>query len=182
MKDLSLEFGLLIAYAIPGAFGLLGIAAYISDLNFILVQEKESIRLPFALLISGLSITLGMFISVLRALTIDATFQIDFPFFRNIGRHWRRVNRVDVDYSVVNNNELLSALQDARLNEKRPYQFYGNMLISIILFELPRFTSNATSIFEKTLVMLVIIAFYFASRKSHYRYALAIQALNRKTK
>lgn len=182
MKDLTLEFGLLIAYAIPGVFGLLGVAAYISDLNFILVQEKESIKLPFALLISGLSITLGMFISVLRALSIDTTFQIGFSYLQYIGPHWGGINRIDVDYNVVKNNDLLCALQDARLNEKRPYQFYGNMLISIILFELPRFTSSATSNFEKILVILVIIAFYFASRKSHYRYALAIQALNRKTK
>lgn len=179
MKDLSLEFGLLIAYAIPGAFALLGIAAYISDLNFILLQEKESTKLPFALLISGLSVTLGMFISVLRALIIDTTFQIGFPFSRHAGSHWGKINRVDVDYNVVKNNNLLTALQDVRLNEKRPYQFYGNMLISIILFELPRFTQNTTSNFEKILVILILIAFYFASRKSHYRYTTAIQALNR---
>lgn len=182
MKDISLEFGLLIAYAIPGAFALLGISVFIPDLNSILLPDKKSTELLFALLITGLSVTLGMFISVLRALAIDTTFQIAFSFFRFIGPHWEGLNRVDVDYNVVKNIELLTALQDVRLNEKRPYQFYGNMLISIILFELPRFTQVATSSFEKILVILILIAFYFASRKSHYRYTLAIQALNRKTK
>ena len=130
MKDITLEFGLLIAYAIPGAFALFGFAAYEPKLDELLTLPDSQKWLSTALLIAGLSIALGMFVSVLRGLVIDSSFALPLPGACKVGPHWGSVRRVDPDYAAMKNKDVLAALQDVRSSDKRPYQFYGNMLVA----------------------------------------------------
>jgi hypothetical protein len=180
MKDITLEFGLLIAYAIPGAFALFGIAAYAPDLAALLSQPDNQKWLSTALVLAGLSIAMGMFVSVVRALTIDASFLLPLPAAGAARPHWGRVERVDPDYAAMKAKDVLTALQDVRSTDKRPYQFYGNMLVALAVLESSRLAQGRASAAEGVLAFFVAIAFYLASRKSHYRYMQAVGALNAK--
>ena len=180
MKDITLEFGLLIAYAIPGAFALFGISAYVPELAVLLSQPDNQKWLSTALLLAGLSIALGMFVSVLRSLTIDASFLLPLPTAGTLRPHWGRVERVDPDYGAMKSKDVLAALQDVRSTDKRPYQFYGNMLVALAILEWSRLEQGRVAIAEGALAVAVAFAFYLASRKSHYRYTQAVSALNAK--
>ncbi len=180
MKDITLEFGLLIAYAIPGAFALFGISVFVPELAALLSQPDNQKWLSTALLLAGISIALGMFISVLRSLTIDTSFLLKLPGGGTQRPHWGRVERVDPDYAAMKAKDVLAALQDVRSTDKRPYQFYGNMLVAITVLESSRLAQGKLTFAEGIIVLAVAVAFYLASRKSHYRYIQAVRALNGK--
>ena len=76
--------------------------------------------------------------------------------------------------------DVLAALQDVRSTDKRPYQSYGNMLVAITVLESSRLAQGKLTFAEGIIVLAVAVAFYLASRKSHYRYIQAVRALNGK--
>ena len=180
MKDITLEFGLLIAYAIPGAFVLFALAPIVPELAALLTLPDDQKWLSTAILLAGLSIALGMFSSVVRALTIDGSFLLPLPWAVKVGPHWGAQGRVDPDYSVLKNKDALVALQDVRSTDKRPYQFYGNMLVALAILEFSRVAHGKASSAEVGFGILVGLAFYLASRKSHFRYMSAVRAINGK--
>jgi hypothetical protein len=180
MKDIALEFGLLIAYAIPGAFALFGVSTFVPELALMLSQPDDQKWLSSALLMAGLSIALGMFVSVLRSLTVDASFLLRLPSAGPKRPHWLPVERVDPDYGSMKAKDVLAALQDVRSTDKRPYQFYGNMLVALAILEASRLTQSKAVAAEIAISVAVGVAFYLASRKSHFRYMQAVRALNSK--
>jgi hypothetical protein len=177
LKEITLEFGVLIAYAIPGVFALFGVATFVPDIGALLSQRQTEQWLSTAVLVAGLSVTLGMFVSVLRASTIDASFLVRVPILaQRIGPHWGKLARVDPSYARLASKDVLAAFQEAKANDKRPYQFYGNMLVALVILETSRF--QHVTIGELGLALSMILGFYFAARKSYYRYVTAVAELN----
>ena len=163
MKDISLEFGLLIAYAIPGAFALYGFAAFLPGLAALTTLPDNEKWLSTALLLTGFIVALGMFVSVIRSLLIDTSFALSLPGANSVRPHGRPVTRVDPDYPVMKNKDVLAALQDARLSDKHPYQFYGNMLVALAIFEASRIKHGTVMATEIAITLLAVAAFYLAS-------------------
>lgn len=178
MKDIAVDFGQLIAYAIPGAFALFAVAAVVPDLEGALAISESQGWLSRALLSAGLSIALGMLVSVLRMGLIDSTFSLKLPGYKSGKPHLGRFHRIEPDYAVMIDKDVLAALSDAKTSDKRPYQFYGNMLLAVSAFELARAYSAIPTKGEIAIVLLGAISFYLAARRSCYRYMAAVSALN----
>jgi hypothetical protein len=179
VKDIAVDFGQLIAYAIPGAFALFAVAAVVPDLQFALAAPDSHRWLAQALLGAGLSVALGMLISVLRMGVIDSTFSaVALPGHGPKRPHRERFERVEPDYAIMVNKDVLAALSDAKASDKRPYQFYGNMLLSLYALELARAYTTGLGLAELAIFVVAAVSFYLAARRSSYRYMTAVAALN----
>jgi hypothetical protein len=178
MKDLGIDFGLLIAYVAPGMLLIWGISPCTTDLSGVLISaQSETADAVAWLQLLLISLVAGMIISVIRAGTIDRTFAINLPFIHSRAAHYAAVHRVEPDYSRLASEHVLAAYLEAKASEKRPYQFYGNLLIALI------FASARTSStdFKLTAVLLFSCIFlYFSARRSHARFITAVVQLNNK--
>lgn len=119
MRDVNNgNFGLLIAYLIPGAVALGGLS-FVSAI----VESwfRTSATLPinlggmFFCILGGLGF--GVFINLVRYLTIDRIHKLT------------GIKTVALDYSVLQKH--VSAIDFLVRNQFRYHQFYGNMLIGI---------------------------------------------------
>jgi hypothetical protein len=159
-KELTLDFGLLIAYAIPGGLALKGIAYFQAPVNTLFRHAytgEHTLGALSALVL--LAVMSGMILSVVRASTLDHSFEVPFwipRWFRRaidrllgwrfIGTYLRAVTdngfegntlyghrRCDPQYAVISDLNRLEALRDAIVHDKRRYQFYGNTLLAVLI-------------------------------------------------
>ena len=189
MPSFSGDLGLILAYLIPGFIALWAIKRWIKPLEkwFIRVNNTEKSAVEVWLLI-GLSLSLGMFLSLVRATVIDRSFAVNAPL---VDTHttpaYAAVPRQDPSYIALSNQGLRESFLLAESRDKRPYQFYGNMIISIILATI----SLASTINPKSQghpkwrlaflfagCIFAITLLYPAARISHYRYMTAIININ----
>jgi hypothetical protein len=191
MKDITLDFGLLIAYAIPGAVVLKGMTFWRSDLKKLFSDAysgEHTVGALAALIV--LSIVIGMLVSVIRGTIIDRSFSISLQRVPGIGKylpdHYGSVKRENPKYSKLAIKEVLGAFMEAKASEKRPYQFYGNFLVALIIYLTMQITSPDYGPFNWTLrravirlIILVVLSFlYTAARAAHKRYMEAVRDLN----
>ncbi|HXA17296.1 MAG TPA: hypothetical protein VN380_09905 [Thermoanaerobaculia bacterium] len=161
MKELNLDFGLLIAYAIPGALALAGAAHWQKPLRDIFGQAYRGEHEAGSLLaLATLSIVAGMIISVVRVSTLDHTFEGAFTFSPKgiavlsllatvpvLGVYARRLpkhgldgsilkghERIEPDFLVIAVKKRLDVYREAVNSDKRPYQFYGNAIVAILTY------------------------------------------------
>jgi hypothetical protein len=192
MKDFGLDFGQLIAYLIPG-FVAVGAIALCDGSMYILfnaaLHGKDKAGTIVAVIV--FSVAAGMIVSVARAAFVDCTFALSktkFPWLYRFSSV-TGILREDPNITAIARAGLLDALRDARAEDKRPYQFYGNLLISVLLLVpawliglsrgLAAEPSSFSTVLYVMLLALVAPALYSASRRSHYRYMREIRRLNR---
>jgi hypothetical protein len=137
----------------------------------------------FLLMISALAIVVGMGISVVRAGTIDRSFNLNIPLSPE---HYRSLTQADPDYAQLTDQGKLNAYREAEENDKRPYQFYGNILLAVIILIAGWWSASfktRTKLPKRTMlaltgVILAVVILYPACRKSYYRYNKAVAAIN----
>jgi hypothetical protein len=173
VKDIGLDFGLLIAYFVPGAITVAALAVLAPEL---LPATGAGEAADAALWIASALIA-GMVVSLLRGSTLDPSFAIDFhrAYLARSKPHYGSCHRVEVDYPVLAKAGTLDAFREAVLQDKRPYQFYGNTLIATVIwaFSVGQLSSTAWVVLVVSWVLL-----YIGSRRSHFTYMTTVKALN----
>ena len=190
MKDYGLDFGRLIAYFIPGTLAGWGVSYWSASLRGLLDRGTTGgTDLGDSAALVILCIVLGMVVSVARAGTIDRTFTYDMsrlPLLPKQYAHYRPRERVEPRYELLAFGGLVTALREARFEEKRPYQFYGNVLFASLFALGSRMAHRlihceagggdlALTVGSAVAVMLTL---YPAARLSHFRYMRAVEAIN----
>jgi hypothetical protein len=151
-----------------------------------------------------------MIISVLRASTLDHTFEV--PIYVHgwvkaclerskqrpvIGWYVKRVERHGFDgpifegaprqepkYAVIAEKNRLEVLREAVTNDKRPYQFYGNTIVAILIYVSLLIASGVGGVFnwDRTLrvaaMLAAVVPLLTAARTSHNRFMKAVAELN----
>ena len=191
MKDLSLDWGQLIAYLIPG-FVTVGAIALCDETMYAVMSaamyQKDSAGAIVAILLFALAA--GMIVSVARAALLDWSFALSrqrFPLFylkSAVEPTWRE----EPNLTNIAAAGAMEVFREARAEDKRPYQFYGNLLVAVLLLAVAwpvgilRQHAVAPSILTlfiySVLFVPTILALYSASRRSHFRYMREIRRLN----
>lgn len=173
MKDIGLDFGLLIAYLVPGAITAAALATLAPEL---LPANTLNDVVETALWIASALIA-GMVVSLFRGSTIDPSFTINFHRF-GLARskpHYGSCHRVEVDYPVLASAGALDAFKEAVLQDKRPYQFYGNTLLATAIWA---FSIGQLSRTDWVILLVAWALLYIGARRSHFTYMTTIRALN----
>jgi hypothetical protein len=121
MKDItSTTFGYLIAYVLPGTFCLIGLGIIIEPIRKqLLIFSTEQSNISHFLLFLFCSIILSLELQALR-----------FIIFEKIKK-----NKIDTNlFDRLNNIEKLTAFKAAVDEHYRYHQFWGGLLIPIIIF------------------------------------------------
>ncbi len=186
--DIGYDFFLFIAFFVPGVFITYALSLIITPLKTLLgigVDSKDGNSWIF---IFSLCILLGMMSSILRSVFIDSTFKIDFSssgIFQGKD-NWKSMSSIEPDYSKLTKDEL-DNLKELKNEEKRPYQFYGNMivaftclLICLLILCIKKNTKKAWSQFVLIMITYLFISWvlYIGCRYSHYYYTIGIKELN----
>ena len=189
-QNMTLDFGVLIAYAVPGALALGGLASSSPPLRALLARaySSESTIGPTTLLLIA-SVVVGMILDVLRASWLELSFKIDlqklrFPALKHA--HFGRAKRADPCYTKLATKERLGAYLEAKARDWRPYQFYGNTLLAILIFfpglvkaELvPDPINNLSGLLLAVVTLFVLGTLYVAARVSFYRFMSTVVDFN----
>ena len=120
MNDLTTKnFGLLIAYVLPGTITLIGIAAFSSTVRgWLTTSTPTGPSIGGFLFVSLASLAAGMTVSAVRWFVIDRL------------HHWTGVIKPDWDDSKL--SERLDAFEAIVEAHYRYYQFHSNSLIAIL--------------------------------------------------
>ncbi|WP_233884907.1 hypothetical protein [Paraburkholderia flagellata] len=188
MPELSVDFGLFIAYLIPGFIASLGISFVLAPVANLLSASARGEDLAGSIFGSVcLIVVVGMTISIWRAGLIDSSFTVDIPVFCDVRQDPQAcgIHRADPVYSSLASKDRLEAYLVAEKNDKRPYQFYGNTLIAVVIFtagwllsDHGRQVSMRNRIAALALALLLVVTLYSAARLSHYRYTVSVLQFN----
>ena len=151
------NFGLLIAYVIPGYVAMLGLAYRADWMRSLLGQaESETVTLAGVLLLTVFSVFTGLFASTVRWLLVDTA------------HHRLGVHHVQWDFKAIENR--VDGFQLLLESHYRYYQFYGNSLIAMPIFFVLRWSASGFRLFEFFGLVLIQCLFWIASRDSLKKY------------
>lgn len=133
MRDLTQDnFGLLIAYLLPGFVALWGMAYHVETIQLWLQSTAPNAPTIGGFLYATLASTaLGLVVSAVRWALVD----------RILG--WLGVRQPEWDFDQF--SERLAAYEVLVANHYRYYQFYANMLVALICTYLSRLVAQKTS-------------------------------------
>jgi len=181
----TIDFGVFIAYLLPGVIALYGLALVVPQLRSA-VKADSQLGLGGALIVTLVALTLGGFLSIGRAAVIDATFASPLPLLNCASlAYLGGIPAVAPDYRQLFDSGRREAFLLAIANEQRPYQFCGNTALAMILLlvcwliSLPkeRRKRPRTILLAAGAVMLVIVL-YAGARSSYYAFMRATSAIN----
>jgi hypothetical protein len=190
--SIGFDFFLFIAFFIPGVFILYALSLVLSPFKSLVSIGNTGKETSNWLLVLSLCILLGMMSSILRSSFIDPTFRINLSncwLFKG-KTDWAGAQRVEPDYSKLSKDDL-EALKELKNEEKRPYQFYGNMLIALTCLLgcllILCFKKNTRVAWRQFVVIFVAYLFsfwilYIGSRFSHFNYMHRVEDLNTRIK
>jgi hypothetical protein len=189
MPTTSLDFGLFIAYLIPGLVTLWALSYPIGSLRQLFSRLDDEKRFGPIIAVASLALVTGMVVSIVRAGVLDHTFEIPYPLLDcNGDPQFGNVGRVDPDYTRFTDEGYREAFLLAVAHEKRLYQFYGNTLLAILLVSFAwlsqgnwRSSTRRFRIAAPIAVVCAVIALYGGARMSHYRFMRAVTMLNGQT-
>jgi hypothetical protein len=150
MKDVSVSFGVLIAFVLP-AFVTLWAASYFSDIVRGWLESKESIN--GFLFASLASLALGVFISGVRWVIFDRLIN------PQVG-----LERPDINFGAITKTEDgVRAFNLTTEEHYRYYQFYSNTVIAVVIAYAARahhlgFFANPSLVTRSEIVGFVIFA------------------------
>jgi len=186
--DIGFDFFLFIAFLIPGIFILFSLSLSQPLINRHLnIRQVEKDGKNWILILSVATL-LGMMSSILRNVIIDKTFSVDLSYLPFVeGKPaWIGISRVEPLYANLTENGL-NNLRELKNEEKRPYQFYGNMLIalSVLLVCLSILVSkeNPNKQLKRFAILWSVYLFaawllYIGSRFSYYNYMHGVKSIN----
>jgi hypothetical protein len=171
MKEVTdKNFGVLIAFWIPGALLLWGLSFSVSDLGlWIKSSESGEGTIGNFLFASLASLGTGLMISAIRWASVD-------QFFERSGV----LKRPPLDLSALTDKDVLAAFNGAVENHYRYYQYYSNAFVAVAV----AFTAYVLSVLKNdvwrswlivhvVLVVLIELILLFASRDSLSKYYMA---------
>lgn len=157
----SNNFGLLIAYLLPGLITLVGIAPYSSTVRAWLgATPANAVTIGGFLYVTLAAIAAGMTVSVIRWLMLDWL------------HHHTGIQPPSWDFSVLQTN--LGAFLALVENHYRYYQFYGNTFVALGIVAIG-YTSQPVLAPGRAkllvpLILLLMDLFYIASRDALAKY------------
>jgi len=165
------NFGLLIAYVIPGFVTLLGVSTFSPTVASWISSGGELPTVGGFLYVTIASVGAGLTVSTVRWLVIDwihhrtGTHQPDWDF----GRLPERVQAFDVLIEI----------------HYRYYQWYGNMIVAVLSLGIMRTVVSGWSLSGSLMIAAVVALFTAASRdtlRKYYRRVDGVLAADRRNK
>jgi hypothetical protein len=130
MKDITdKNFGLIIAFALPGFLLLWGLSFSFDDIGSWLAKSDE----PHGPSLGGFlystlaSLSIGLLISAVRWLIVDHLLS----FFGSQVDVFQSLRRPELDFSRLTEKDVFTAFTGAVENYYRYYQYYSNTLIAV---------------------------------------------------
>lgn len=167
------NFGVVIAFWLPGFLLLWGLAYSFPQLSALLPKsaEGDAPTVGGFLYIALASLAVGLIVSAIRWMIIDALM------------HWTGVLQSNkIDYGQLKDKDILNAFQAAVENHYRYYQYYSNSLVSVLASFIIYLVIKGTgglAWFVWVALMLVCLALFFGSRDSLQKYYSRIEQITR---
>jgi hypothetical protein len=151
------NFGLLIAYVLPGVVALAAIAQHSGTIRtWFGAPPGPAATVGGFLYVTLASVAAGMAVSVVRWLLLDWL------------HHHTGIPRPAWDFSGLQKN--LAAFQGVVENHYRYYQFYGNMLVAVVIVAVAQLTGDTTTGLPLALLVIPAGLLYLASRDALRKY------------
>ena len=182
----GLDFGLFIAYVLPGALALYALSLLSSPLRDFIRPNIAQPSVGATLIIAALALAAGRVISVGRAGFIDPTFRVGLPFVICNGRPaLGAIKTVEPDYRQLTDGGRREAYLLAVAGEQRQYQFCGNMVLASLLCMIGALIALRRKEHHRSRMLAVIAAcvavallLYSGARVSYYSFMRAVAQLN----
>ena len=175
MDKLGLNFGLIIAYLIPGFLGLIEVSQHIPMLNNIIFNtggspKQNNISSPSSILfILLLSLAIGIIINALA-----------WAFVRPLVELTGVKRPSELDYKDLK-NENIKIYNLVIENNFRYYQFYANVFVAVILLSQSWFVFPFFNYLIRNFSFFIVaIVLFLAARDSLSRAYFRMYTLNRK--
>jgi len=158
------NFGLLIAYVLPGVVGLAAVSRYSEAVrSWFGLPPASAPTVGGFLYVTLASVGAGMTISIVRWLLLDWL------------HHRTGVPRPDWDFSRLQRN--LSAFYAIVENHYRYYQCYGNMLIALGIVAATQLRPGVDTVLPQPLILAAAGLLYVGSRDALQKYYSRASAL-----
>jgi len=164
MRDISSRnFGLIIAYLLPGFTTLWGIGQFSTTVqNWFAIQTDLAPTVAGFLYVTIASLGTGVIVNTFRRHTLDKI------------HHLTGVQRANWKYSILQEN--LTAVEFVIANQFRFHQFHGNMLIALIVsFVSWEMTQSAWQWPNWVVFVLIELLLWFGSRDNLRNYYLRLE-------
>ena len=160
MRDVTTNnFGLLIAFVLPGFVLLWGIAPYSSTISGWLGQTTtDAPTVGGFLYVTLVSVGLGQLVSTLRWLLIDSI------------HHHTGIHKPNWSFSQLRSKETVAAFDRFVEDHYRYYQFHANGLVAITLAMILRWHVVGFRLIDIVLVLLCDALLFVGSRDNLQRY------------
>jgi hypothetical protein len=194
MTELPIDLDNILAYSIPGLIVLVG-AAWLNPPWKHRFRKFHSDYSGSALVAIGVfTLAVGMLLGCVRSAILNPTCKLDLSWaygsdaFAPISGDWEPIN-----YAKIVDQGHLNAIREAKVNERTPYQVFGNTLAAAMVLVLMqvillcrRATGREISRSDLAKGILVTILFlvlatallYPSYRTKHYRYRQALEEIN----
>lgn len=194
MSEISADFGIVLAYIVPGFLSLWSVAYCSNTLTHLFRTDVKGEQRAFnVFFLAVICLAAGMFLSLIRAATIDYSFKSDIParlswFCDHDLLECRAALRVEPDFGRLTCDGIRESFLLVESRYKRPYQFYGNMALALIVAAVAfacRLRTSTPRVGRYCFAVLVlfwaigVFAFYSGERRAHYRYTQAVETLNK---
>ena len=160
MRDVTTNnFGLLIAFVLPGFVLLWGIAPYSSTISGWLGQTTtDAPTVGGFLYVTLVSVGLGQLVSTLRWLLIDSI------------HHHTGIHKPNWSFSQLRSKETVAAFDRFVEDHYRYYQFHANGLVAITLAMILRGHAVGFRLIDVVLLLLCDALLFVGSRDNLQRY------------
>lgn len=148
-SNLDMNFGLIIAFLLPGFILIYGLSFTYPDLKTALLYTAEDRASVAAFLLTTLaSLASGLVVSALRWMILDSLFLLC------------GVTKTQLEFSKLSDANIYQAFIGIVENHYRYYQYYSNAFISILVAAfLYVIASNTKSLSHGIWIALIIILF-----------------------
>lgn len=191
METLGLDFGLVIAYVVPGLLTLKGISYRSPHVEspFTRLRGEGASALTLSLLLL-LAIPAGAVTGVVRGVALDRSYSIGIETESRpswLQEHWGPIPTVRIRYDKLAKGENLKAYREAKTDLLRPAEFYSNTIVALIVFAVGRFSTlvpvrskeqRRAVLVEGVAYLVTIAVLYSGARWSMRRFAEAVNAIN----
>ncbi len=159
----SQNFGLLIAYLLPGFVGLWGISHVSVTVERWLAGDASGPTVGGFLYVTLASVGVGLTVSTLRWLVIDTI------------HHFTGISQPPWNFSRL--SDRTTAFQTLIEIHYRYYQFYGNSCIAVIVVVVLRWWAEGFDLRELLGSLALIALFFWASRDTLQKYYQRVEGL-----
>jgi len=182
----TLDFGVFIAYLLPGVIVLYGATFVVPQMREWLQPGAGRLGIGGVVLVTILALTAGRLISIGRVVLIESTFTTPLPLLSCAERpSLGGIPPLSLDYRQLFESGRRDAFILAVANEQRPYQFCGNTAMAVVLclvcwlVTLPKHTLRRSRVLLIAVAAIsVTIILYLGARSSYYGYMRAMAAIN----